>query len=129
MLHTQAFCRKRLLLVVKVSLAAFVERYFAVGFFEGRALDAAHRLLALVAADEHFVALAVGLAEQDVEQGVVVRVGRRGLPQRKERYRPSDGVSFDAIYTDNWKSFNRAFLEDSHVTGKKNTVGIEGNSC
>jgi IS1 family transposase/transposase-like protein len=41
----------------------------------------------------------------------------------------SSGVSFDTVYTDDWESFSRAFSGDNHVTGKKNTVGIEGNNC
>ena len=39
------------------------------------------------------------------------------------------GVSFDAVYTDNWESFNAAFSADNHISGKENTVGIEGNNC
>ena len=39
------------------------------------------------------------------------------------------GVSFDAIYTDNWNSFITAFSGDNHIVGKENTAGIEGNNC
>ena len=39
------------------------------------------------------------------------------------------GVSFDTIYTDDWDSFKKAFAADNHITGKKYTVGIEGNNC
>jgi IS1 family transposase/transposase-like protein len=39
------------------------------------------------------------------------------------------GVSFDTVYTDDWDSFGSAFHADNHVTGKANTVGIEGNNC
>ena len=39
------------------------------------------------------------------------------------------GISFDTIYSDDWESFKAAFSTDNHVTGKKNTVGIEGNNC
>ena len=48
------------------------------------------------------------------------------------------GVSFDVVYfvlrtqykyTDDWDSFNNAFVADNHIIGKTNTVGIEGNNC
>ena len=39
------------------------------------------------------------------------------------------GISFDIIYTDNWNSFKKVFVNDNHKIGKKNTVGIEGNNC
>jgi IS1 family transposase len=39
------------------------------------------------------------------------------------------GVTFTGICTDDWKSFSTAFNADSHVTGKENTAGIEGNNC
>ena len=39
------------------------------------------------------------------------------------------GVSFDTVYSDDWESFKDAFSTDNHVTGKTNTVGIEGNNC
>jgi IS1 family transposase/transposase-like protein len=39
------------------------------------------------------------------------------------------GISFDTVYTDNWKSFNTVFSADNHIIGKENTVGIEGNNC
>ncbi len=38
-------------------------------------------------------------------------------------------ITYNTIYTDDWKSFIRAFKSDNHVIGKKNTVGIEGNNC
>ena len=41
----------------------------------------------------------------------------------------SSGVSFDTVYTDDWESFSSAFSADNHITGKANTVGIEGNNC
>ena len=39
------------------------------------------------------------------------------------------GVSFDTVFSDNWESFKGAFAADNHITGKENTVGIEGNNC
>ena len=39
------------------------------------------------------------------------------------------GVTYDTIYTDDWKSFITAFKSDNHIVGKANTVGIEGNNC
>jgi IS1 family transposase/transposase-like protein len=39
------------------------------------------------------------------------------------------GVSFDTVYSDDWESFCSAFSGDNHITGKENTVGIEGNNC
>jgi insertion element IS1 protein InsB len=39
------------------------------------------------------------------------------------------GLSFDTIYSDDWLAFKKAFYADNHITGKKNTVGIEGNNC
>ncbi len=39
------------------------------------------------------------------------------------------GITFDTIYTDDWTSFVKIFKSDNHVTGKANTVGIEGNNC
>ena len=39
------------------------------------------------------------------------------------------GVSFDTVYSDSWESFAGAFAADNHITGKTNTVGIEGNNC
>ena len=41
----------------------------------------------------------------------------------------SSGISFDTVYTDDWNSFKNAFAADNHITGKENTVGIEGNNC
>jgi IS1 family transposase/transposase-like protein len=57
--------------------------------------------------------------------------GKRNFKTAKELRAEliSLGVSFDTVYTDDWESFNRAFSGDNHVTGKKNTVGIEGNNC
>jgi IS1 family transposase len=39
------------------------------------------------------------------------------------------GISYDRVATDDWDSFLSAFAEDKHDTGKKHTVGIEGNNC
>jgi IS1 family transposase len=39
------------------------------------------------------------------------------------------GISYDRIATDDWDSFLSALAEDRHDTGKKHTVGIEGNNC
>ena len=39
------------------------------------------------------------------------------------------GVSFDTVFSDSWESFKGAFVADNHITGKENTVGIEGNNC
>jgi IS1 family transposase len=39
------------------------------------------------------------------------------------------GISYDRVATDDWDSFLSAFAEDNHDTGKKHTVGIEGNNC
>jgi len=39
------------------------------------------------------------------------------------------GVGFDTVYSDSWESFTVAFASDNHITGKINTVGIEGNNC
>jgi IS1 family transposase/transposase-like protein len=57
--------------------------------------------------------------------------GKRNLKTaRKLRERLSSlGVSFDAVYSDDWESFRSAFQADNHITGKENTVGIEGNNC
>jgi IS1 family transposase/transposase-like protein len=41
----------------------------------------------------------------------------------------SMGISYDVVYTDNWDSFVAVFQEDSHIIGKENTKGIEGNNC
>ncbi len=38
-------------------------------------------------------------------------------------------LSFDMIYTDDWRSFKKVFSHDNHKISKKNTVGIEGNNC
>jgi IS1 family transposase/transposase-like protein len=57
--------------------------------------------------------------------------GKRNLKTAKKlRSKLSDlGVDFDTVYTDDWESFRGAFAADSHITGKDNTVGIEGNNC
>jgi IS1 family transposase/transposase-like protein len=39
------------------------------------------------------------------------------------------GISFDTVFSDSWESFISAFAADNHITGKENTVGIEGNNC
>jgi IS1 family transposase len=39
------------------------------------------------------------------------------------------GISYDVIYSDNWKSFRVVFLGFNHIVGKKNTKGIEGKNC
>lgn len=39
------------------------------------------------------------------------------------------GISYGSIASDNWDSFITAFKGDNHLTGKKYTVGIEGNNC
>jgi IS1 family transposase/transposase-like protein len=39
------------------------------------------------------------------------------------------GISFDTVYSDDRESFKAAFSTDNHITGKINTVGIEGNNC
>jgi len=39
------------------------------------------------------------------------------------------GVTYDHIATDDWDAFIKAFSADVHDTGKKYTVGIEGNNC
>jgi IS1 family transposase len=39
------------------------------------------------------------------------------------------GISCDRVATDDWDSFLSALAEDKHDTGKKHTVGIEGNNC
>jgi IS1 family transposase len=39
------------------------------------------------------------------------------------------GINYERIAPDEWDSFLAAFTEDNHDTGKKHTVGIEGNNC
>jgi len=39
------------------------------------------------------------------------------------------GIGYDVVYTDNWDSFITVFKEDSHIIGKDNMIGIEGNNC
>jgi len=57
--------------------------------------------------------------------------GKRNFKTAKElREKLTDlGVTYNKIYTDNWKSFIKAFKSDKHIIGKANTVGIEGNNC
>jgi IS1 family transposase/transposase-like protein len=57
--------------------------------------------------------------------------GKRNLKTAKKlREKLSSlGVRFDTVYTDDWESFKGAFCADNHITGKENTVGIEGNNC
>ena len=38
-------------------------------------------------------------------------------------------VTYDRIATDDWNAFIKTFSTDVHDTGKKHTVGIEGNNC
>jgi IS1 family transposase len=65
-------------------------------------------------------------------KGIVAYVwGKRDAKTaRKLRKKLSDlGVEFDTVCTDDWESFAIAFKKDNHITGKKYTVGIEGNNC
>jgi IS1 family transposase len=39
------------------------------------------------------------------------------------------GVNYGRIAHDDWDSFATAFKGGNHRTGKKYTVGIEGNNC
>jgi len=39
------------------------------------------------------------------------------------------GISYNRIANDGWDSFVSAFKEDVQLTGKRYTVGIEGNNC
>jgi IS1 family transposase/transposase-like protein len=39
------------------------------------------------------------------------------------------GVTYERIATDDWDSFVKIFVEDTHDIGKQHTVGIEGNNC
>jgi IS1 family transposase/transposase-like protein len=57
--------------------------------------------------------------------------GKRNTKTAKELRKKlsSLGVSFDTVYSDDWGSFKGAFHADNHITGKENTVGIEGNNC
>jgi IS1 family transposase len=57
--------------------------------------------------------------------------GNRDLKTaRKLKKKLADsGVSYGNIASDNWDSFITAFKGDNHITGKKHTVGIEGNNC
>ena len=57
--------------------------------------------------------------------------GKRNLKTAKKLRKKisSLGISFDALYTDDWESFRGAFSADNHITGKSKTVGIEGNNC
>jgi IS1 family transposase len=38
-------------------------------------------------------------------------------------------VNYGSIAGDDWNSFATAFNGENHCTGKKYTVGIEGNNC
>jgi IS1 family transposase len=38
-------------------------------------------------------------------------------------------VSYASIASDDWDSFVSTFKGENHLTGKKHTVGIEGNNC
>jgi IS1 family transposase/transposase-like protein len=57
--------------------------------------------------------------------------GKRNTKTAKELRKKlsSLGVTFDAVYSDDWESFKGAFHADNHIIGKDNTVGIEGNNC
>ena len=57
--------------------------------------------------------------------------GKRNLKTAKAlRKKIKDlGITFDVIYSDHWRSFKKAFKDDTHVMGKENTIGIEGNNC
>jgi IS1 family transposase/transposase-like protein len=57
--------------------------------------------------------------------------GKRNLKTaRKLRQKLKDlKVKYGTIFSDNWNSFITAFKGDNHLTGKKHTVGIEGNNC
>ena len=39
------------------------------------------------------------------------------------------GISYNLIASDSWDSFLKAFDENEKITGKRYTVGIEGNNC
>jgi IS1 family transposase len=57
--------------------------------------------------------------------------GRRDLKTAKAlKQKLSDlGVSYGSIATDDWDRFVTAFKGENHLTGKKYTVGIEGDNC
>jgi IS1 family transposase len=57
--------------------------------------------------------------------------GRGGLKTAKKLRKRIQrlGISCDRIATDDGDSFLSAFAEDNHDTGKKHTIGIEGNNC
>ena len=57
--------------------------------------------------------------------------GKRNLKTFKKLWNKisSMGISFNTFYTDHWDSFRAAFPADHHITGKANTVSIEGNNC
>jgi IS1 family transposase len=57
--------------------------------------------------------------------------GKRDLKTAKKLKKKlvSLGIRYGAIASDNWDSFIAAFKGDNHLTGKKHTVGIEGNTC
>jgi IS1 family transposase/transposase-like protein len=69
----------------------------------------------------------------DRESGEIVAYvwGKRDLKTAKKLRKKliSLGVSYGSIASDNWNSFITAFEGDNHLTGKKHTVGIEGNNC
>ena len=39
------------------------------------------------------------------------------------------GLKYHTIVSDNWKSFIKAFEDDTHLVGKQFISGIEGNNC
>jgi IS1 family transposase len=56
--------------------------------------------------------------------------GRHLKTARKLKKKLSElGISYDTLYSDNWKSFLIAFAGCNHIIGKEHTVGIEGNNC
>jgi IS1 family transposase len=67
------------------------------------------------------------------ESGEIVAYvwGKRDLKTAKKLRKRIQrlGISYARIATDDWDSFLSAFAEDRHETGKKHTVGIEGNNC
>jgi IS1 family transposase/transposase-like protein len=69
----------------------------------------------------------------DRESGEIVGFvwGKRDLKTaRKLKKKLADlKVKYGTILSDSWQSFITAFKGDNHLTGKKHTVGIEGNNC
>jgi IS1 family transposase len=49
--------------------------------------------------------------------------------QRLEKNLSDSGVNYGSIAPDDWDSFATAFRGENYRTGKKYTVGIEGNNC